>query len=860
MLPFIATAAIAQANPTAPETPLPVGTTTPPAPNSAGEAAATPAATAPAQADPAATDSATTAPVAEDAGTDTGDIVVTAQRREERLSRVPVAVTAFNTEMLTTRAVTTEQDIGRVVPGLQVKNGQTSNQLSFSLRGQTLDPFSGTSPAVLTYLNEAPFAPYNTSTSFFDLGSVQVLKGPQGTLFGRNATGGAVLYSTPTPGEDFGGYLTARGGERNAYQFQGAIDLPLVRDLLRIRVAGDYNRQDGYILNRYTGNTLGDTDSASGRLTVLLTPGSQLKNTTVVQYSDFKGTEGQGNIYNYYTTPNAAGQQFINNGITSILNTNGSPLSSTLDTVYNVFSSSLFNLQGNNIGDSNLSPGPAFGPGRFPGGLAGYAAFSRANPYDVYLEFDLPHRSKLTFVSNTTEFDVSDALTLKNIFSYTKSDTRLSGNLTGGPFGGLWLYNDPNNATGVSGEGGPGGQTFRAETFSDELQAQGDLFDDALHYTVGGFFSSFKHFDIIPVHVGAEIDPNRGAAAAFGLPADISYTYNSKDISKAVFAQVDYKITPELTFTAGGRYTWESVSLSQAPGSIFALQGVIPVGQVQHRDLSAPSWTFNLRYQLDSRNMFYIAQRGSFRSGNFNGTVLPLNDSNFFGNEYAQDLELGYKFNGRISGAPFRFNLAAYQENVKYAQHAVYAIVGGNPAGFTLNVPRARVRGVEFDASVSPASWLDVSLQGAYTDARYTRGSVDVARLTGVAGSTIEFDSYPDSPEWSSTAAFDFSLPVDPNIGRVTLHGEWYIQSDTFFSSNNGSVTPGTRLNGYDVANARLSWNDIAQSKFSAAVFVRNLFDSLYYVSGYALGAASGVNTAYPGAPRTVMGEVSFRF
>ena len=790
----------------------------------------------------------------------TGEIIVTAQRREERLSRVPVSVQAFTSDQLQQKVVVSEQDIGQLVPGLLVKNGQTSNQLSFSMRGQTLDPFSGTSPAVLTYFNEAPYAPYNTSTVFYDLSSVQVLKGPQGTLFGRNATGGAVLYTSPTPGNEFSGNLIVRGGERNNIQIQGAVDLPLVNDLLLVRVAGDITKQDGYIRNLYTGNTLGDTDSKSGRITVLLEPSSNFRNTLLVQYSDFKGTEGSGNLWDYYTSPNGTGQQFINNGLTSVQNTNGTPLTSTLDTVYNVYSSLLFNRNGNNIGDSNLTPGPAYGPGRFPGGVEGYAAFSRKNPYDIYLQFDLPHRAHNTFVSDTAEFDVSPALKIKNIFSYMDSYTRLPGNLAGGPFGALWLYNDPNNATGVSGDGGPGGQTFKAQTYSEELQLQGKLLDNRLNYTIGGFYSLFKHFDIIPVHVGAEIDPNAGAAPAFGLPADIDYTYNARDVSKAVYGQLDYSLTDNLKVTVGGRYTWESVSLAQADGSIFSVQGIQPVGVYQHRDLSAPSWTFSLQYQINPENMIYFAQRGSFRSGNFNGTVLPANDANFFGNEYAHDFEVGYKFSGRLGTVPFRFNIAAYDEIVKNAQHAVYAVVGGNPAGFTLNVPEAVTKGVEVDTSIGLFPWLEITANGAYTDAKYTQGVVDIARLTGTPGSTILFDSYPDTPKWAGTLGADITLPFPEDIGKVVLHGEVYGQTHTFFSSNEGSVTPGTRLEGYANANLRLSWNDIAKSGISAGVYVKNVFDGLYYVSGYALGAAGGYNTAYPGEPRTIGAELSYKF
>ena len=520
----------------------------------------------------------------------------------------------------------------------------------------------------------------------------------------------------------------------------------------------------------------------------------------------------------------------------------------------------MFNLQGFNLGDSNLTPGPSIGQGRFPGGVEGYAAFSRANPYDVYLDYDLPHRARSTFVSNTTEIDVSDTLTVKNIFSYMKSFSKMPGNLAGGPFGALWLYNEPDNMTGVQGDGPPGGQTFKAEQFAEEIQLQGKLLADRLNYTVGAFYSSDKHDDEIPVHVGAEIDPAAGAAAAFGLPADVTYTYKTKDTSKAIYAQVDYKITDQLTATVGGRYTWEHVRLHQKPGSIFVIVGVTTTDALQQRKLSAPSWTTSLQYQITPNHMVYAAHRGSFRSGNFNGTVLPLNDANFFKNEKAKDFEVGYKFSGRLGTMPARLNVALYHVKVKDAQHAVYAIVGGNPAGFTLNVPEATTKGVEVDASLDLTPWLQLKATGAYTDAKYTKGLVDIARLSGVPGDTILFDSYPDSPKYSGTFGPQITLPVPDRLGSIVLNADIYSQSHTFFSSNEGSVTPGTRLKGYTTVSGRLSWNKIMQSNFSAAVYVKNLFDKFYYASGYALGAAGGYNTAYPGEPRTIAGEVSVKF
>jgi iron complex outermembrane receptor protein len=745
----------------------------------------------------------------------TDDIVVTAQRREQSLSKVPVAVSAFNAEILQDRNVTSEQDLASLVPGLIVKAGQNSNQLSFTLRGQTLDPFSGSSPAVLTYINDAPATEGNTSTAFFDFSSIQVLKGPQGTLFGRNATGGAVLYETTKPGDDFGGYLTVKGGERNYIQVQGAIDVP-ISDVIKLRVAGDYNKQDGYIRNIKTGSTLGDTDALSGRVTLVVEPTDGFKMTTVAQYSDFGGTEGQGGLYSYHRC-----------GETN----NGYKLTDTLDCVYGA----------NSPFAPTLGDGPR-GDGTWPGAVAGYLAFQQANPYKVWLSYDLPHKAHTAFVTNTTEIDVADDVHLKNIFSYADAFARTPAILTGSPFGALSIY----NRTGL-GNGPPGGEELSTKRLSNELQLQGKT--GGLDYIVGLYYSYGRKNDYIPVIVGAELPTPL---------ADVAYNYAVTTESKAVFAQFSYELTDKLTVTAGGRYTWETVGLRQSPGSVFNLDGTTQLRQ--EADLKDPSWTFNLQYQIDSDNMIYAAQRGSFRAGGFNGAVVPFNDTNFFQNENTYDFELGYKFNGYLGGIPTRINLAAYRQIVTDAQHSIYALVAGNPAAFTVNVPEKRIQGVEFDGNFKVTDWLELGFSGAYTDAKFTKKTVDLSSATGIPGFTIPFDTYTDAPKWAGSVYGEVTVPVSDKAGDIKFRADAFGQTKTYFSNNETSITPRTQLPGYVTVDLRLSWNDVMGSNFAVAGFAKNVFDKLYYNSGYVEGASGGFNTAIWGEPQTFGAEISYKF
>jgi iron complex outermembrane receptor protein len=788
----IAAPALAQTNPDTP----PAAPVTPQAASPASQSAPAPASSATASA--------------------SGDIIVTAQRREESLSKVPLSISAFNSDTLKTRVVTREQDLQALVPGLVVKSGQNQNQVSFTMRGQTLDPFSGASPAVLTYLNEVPFSGGNSATAFYDFSSVQVLKGPQGTLFGRNATGGAVLYQSTLPGNDFGGYLTVRGGERDLRQVEGAVDVPLISDKLVIRLAGDYQAQNGYIHNLLAGGTLGDIDNKSGRVTVVAKPTDSIKNVTVFQYSNFGGSEAGSELYSYYKL----GQ--VNNGF---------PLTTTLDTVYG----------------EGLFPGVGNGPpgkGTFPGAVAGYLAWQKAHPYDIYYSYDLPHSSHNYFLSNTTTINLDDHTTFKNIFGYQSSYSRTPGILSGSPFASLDLY----NTTGAF-SGPPGGELFRNKSWSEEAQIQGSFAGDRLKYIIGGFYNDAKKEEGIPVIVGGELATPLG---------QVLYHTHGTDNSKALYAQATYDFSDHvqgLSLTVGGRYTWEEVGMTAYPDHAFAAN--FPL---EDKNLSAPSWNVNLQWQFNSHNQIYFTQRGSFRSGNFNGAVVPYNLVNFFKNEYTHDFEIGYKFNGIVAGHRAHFNIAAYDQIVHNAQHSIYAVVAGAPSAFTVNVPEATVRGVEVDGDIEATDWLRLGASGAYTHAKYTKDLVDLSSQTGIPGNIVPFDSYPDSPRLSGSVYADLTLPFPKDVGDVHLRADGFAQSHSFFSNNNFNLTPDTRIKGYATVQLRLSWDKIMGSKFSAGVYVKNLTNKLYYSSGYVEGASGGFNTVIVGEPRTVAGEVSVKF
>lgn len=216
------------------------------------------------------------------------DIVVTARRREEALQEVPIAVTALSASDLREADVTRIENLGQVVAGLTIST--TNNRPSvpgFAIRGQRNDAaFITNDPSVGIYVAEAVQARvFGLAQSMFDMESVQVLKGPQGTLFGRNTTGGAILFQPQRPviGGGVEGYAYGRFGNFERADVQGAVSLPM-GDQAAIRIALSRTHREGYVEELALGQDLYGEDTLAGRVVFLLEPTDSLTNTLYVDY------------------------------------------------------------------------------------------------------------------------------------------------------------------------------------------------------------------------------------------------------------------------------------------------------------------------------------------------------------------------------------------------------------------------------------------------------------------------------------------------------------------------------------------------------------------------------------------------
>ncbi|WP_426387796.1 TonB-dependent receptor [Sphingobium sp. R-21] len=770
----------------------------------------------------------------------TSDIVVTARRRAEDISRVPTSVTALGAEALTQRSVSTQADLQMAVPGLIVRETQSNNNLNYAIRGQTVDAFSGSSTAVVPYLNEVPFVAGGIA-SFFDLQSVQVLKGPQGTLFGRNATGGAVLSTTARPTAEPGGSLKLGYGNYEAVDVEGFANVPLVGDTVLFRAAFKIARRNGYIDNVYRGpvfngndnRELGKVDRQAYRASLLLKPSDGVENLLMVQYERSRGNNSGTSIYSY----NSCGA----------VGANGTPLPCGTQLLF-----------GPQL-DANIGfPGAwaavlAAHPGYDPRGIQGVLDRQKNQLGFWQVNSAAPsfHSGKDIAVVNNSTIKLNDSMTIKNVFGYSYSRAIDSTEQSGTPY--LLISNYDINRPFTGGLRNLANEVT-SRSVSNELQLQGSLLNDGLEYILGGYFQDIRNHTIFPQSYFdlAPIIP----------PASTTSNFKIRDRSTAVFAHGTFDLgtlagLTGLKFSAGVRYAWEKISLDHQPGGTFF--GLT----TPDAKFDRASWNLGLEYQATADVLVYVVARESWRAGGVNGVAPPalsatLTNTDKFKPEVAQDFETGLKYNGRVGEARTHFYLSAYSMKVKNVQRTLFPANPINPAlgsiAVTVNVPEARIKGLELDTGIEPARWLSVGVSGAFTDAKFTKDQALVF------GNPTLFGPVADTPRWSGSAYAVVTVPLGNDMGDLRLRGDVYGQTSFYFSNTASSVSPQTKLPGYRLANFRIDWDNVAGSGLGLGVWMRNAFNEKYYVGGLALGPSLGVNSANVGRPRMYGMELSAKF
>lgn len=812
-----------------------------------------------------------------------GDIVVTARRVEENQQTVPISVTTVSGDMLTEKNVSAVRDLQFSVPNLQIKQGNLSPEnIEFIIRGQRQQLF--TDENVIVYFDGVPHRP--RGITLYDLHDVQALRGPQGTLFGKNSLGGAMVFTTNKPTFDTEGSMTLDYGNYNLIHGTGVLNLSVIDDKLAVRVAGNIERRDGVFKNvNPRGDDLGDRRNESFRVSVLARPTERLENVAVFDYyhanqlpspaiidSAPLNATGFGALVSLLTQQFVQRQSQIGGG-TALVNGNllqrsGSPFRVDLYTGRTTFATPV---------STPLGP---------------------LNP-----ALPLSSTTKAYGVSDTTTLELNDTLSLRNIFGYRyeRADE------TQDPGGGAGMT--VNLTPFLSGLGVPGLPANYPGDFinlvsrnyglnkdvSDELQLI--VKSQNLSGIVGLFYS---HNDYNFRNTSLFI-----AGPVSLYPAAVRYYNTNVDSdSYAIFAQGTYDFSAMgadgLRLTLGARHTWDkrnftnelfysnSLALVQqwpAPGGVCATvagTGAAAVGFNSAsqcylggaKSFKALTWSVSLEYQLAQQTLVYLANRRGYKAGGVNPVTANL-DFAFFGPERLTDVELGIKHQGRIGGRPYRLNVAGFYGKYKKIQTQAiipFCVTDACTASYTdlilFNVGQATIKGVEVEASFKPTPELILDFGYSYQVGRYGSGTVipQPRDITAPVSSTNPIDytsgldldgqEFVGIPRHTMNVSVTYEPRFVPeSFAKPSLNVNYAYRNKTVGNSNLGvATTPG-----FGVLNARLTLRDLGETQFALAFWAQNLTDKSYKLS-CSDNTSIGYTACRWGDPRTygVTGSIKF--
>jgi iron complex outermembrane receptor protein len=774
------------------------------------------------------------------------EIIVTATRTEERAQSVPISMTVFNQRELEDHNIVNPGDLAAYTPSLSVNTQYGPQNSSFAIRGFVQD--QGTAPSVGTFFADVvePRGPNNADQAgdsappgtFFDLENVQILKGPQGTLFGLNTTGGDVLIVPKKPTGDFGGYAEISGGNYAMRGAQGVINLPL-NDSVKFRLGFNYERQNGDLINTsgIGPDNFNNVNFIAVRASSLIDVTDDLENYTIFTYnrSDTNG--------------------FFEKTIAC----------------ENGFSLGTFAC-------AQLAKEAAANAGFYDGEQ------SVGNPYSNLTQWQ---------IINTTEWNANANLKIKNIASYAQykdylNDPLFGTNFTTPAIPGIY----PSYTVDFAHPGPPpGATTADEETFTEELQFQGNSADHRLTWQGGLYFEGSDPLGLEGVQSDILAACSNVAtlqcwdpvgflsSLGAGFPIHVASANYYKGYTTfrdyAVYAQASEKLNDQFKITAGLRYTWDhetnsdtAVAYSDFPyfatpvnpatltqSCVFTVADTVAEGCPARYDLSskAPTGMIDFDYTPNENILDYAKYTRGYRAGVINPNVgAPYN---YTQPEKVDTFEIGTKmsFMDPIHGI---FNVSVFDNEFRNQQLSVGFIANDNapvaPTSVPLNAGKSRIYGLELETRVTPVTGVTIGVGYTYLNARIISvpGYPDVANSAYVvSGPPAAGDRLTLTPKNKVSLTATYTLPIDPSNGKVTI-GATFTHTDSALANYIDSTLTGTAFTGLstlpatNILDLNLNWNSIEGSPVDLSIFATNVTDDQYYTTIPGLAQGTGFETA----------------
>lgn len=767
-----------------------------------------------------------------------GEIIVTAQKRSESLQRTPVAVSAFTSETLEQQQINGVQQLQYNVPSLVFAQLTGYSQLSMRGIGSDLTVTAG-EPTVATFQDGVYMGQlFAQSVPSFDLERIEVLRGPQGTLYGRNSTGGTINYITKPPSYDTAANLAFTYGNYDRVAVEAGATGAIVPDKVAARVSVKYDRRDGYRFNVFDGKRYDANDHLSGQAALLIEPSSDIKLTL------------RGDMSRQVTS---AVQQFID-----ALPTPSSISPETPTGIFSLPGTALAGIPGllspsdlALLGNRSISD--LFGLSE-PGLRGGDPTKS------TRIANDFPSRTEVNLrgVSATLDWDIGN-VSLKSITAYRFSKLFIQTDNDGSSA--AILYEDPIQQT--------------SKQFTQEVNISGKAFDDRLDWLAGVFYlhdrASLKAdiylpslgdliiasaslgtaapppvFDLsqplIPNLLLLGSDPLLGNTLYGGQPTPVAFLgfgAEQKSSSLAGFGQVTYRIADRLRVTAGLRYTRDEKDVFRRLHSNFVPTAALCETQSK-KSWTAWTGTAGVDFDLSDRAMLYGKVSRGYKAGGFN----PAECTGSFNPEILWSYEAGLK--STLADNQLRVNLAGFYYDFSDIQFTTYL----NNSSTIRNAADATLYGIEAEYMLAPRGLAGFSLDGSGSWIHSEYGSQLLQDPLGLATLDIKGNRLIRAPEWKLNFGAQQRIET-ANAGAFTLRGEAAYTSQIFHDVFNGEAPfqSQTREAPYWILNARLSWSSPGD-RFQAQLFAENITNKLYAYSRVAAATGAYVSGQFS-PPRT---------